>query len=95
MGAGLLMNPVPTLRGLGMNLVMRGVSGVSPSVVVTMASMSSGAGVTTMGAKAGSSPATWTTVLPSMAMVSSWRAEIRAWTTSRMRERAATGERKV
>jgi len=45
--------------------------------------------------KAGSSPVTWRTVRPSTATVSSWRAERSAWITSRMRERAAMGERKV
>ena len=81
-----------------MNLVMRAgasaVSVVSLSLVTTRSSMSSGAGVATA-RNAGSSPVTWRTVRPSTATVSSWRAERSAWMTSRMRERAAIGERKV
>jgi len=81
-----------------MNFLMRPVSSadpaLSPSVVTTIESTSSGAGAA-IARKAGSSPVTWRTVRPSTAMVSSWRAEMRAWMTSRMRERAAMGERKV
>ena len=46
-------------------------------------------------AKTGSSPVTCSSVLPSRTTVSSWPAAISPCTTSRMRERAVSGERKT